>query len=59
VNVAAYLCSQAHAGTVLVDRDSFVRAGASLPPAPVVRLRSKKPHQRIATVCLKPVAAGS
>lgn len=54
VNVAAYLCSQARAGTVLVDCGSFTRAGAVLPAARIVRLRSKKPHQRINTVCLPP-----
>jgi len=52
VNVAAYLCSQARAGTVLVDCASFRRAGTDLPPTKVVRLRSKKAHQRIDTVCL-------
>jgi class 3 adenylate cyclase len=52
VNVAAYLCSQARAGTVLVDCGSFARAGSDLPAGKVVRLRSKKPHQRISTVCL-------
>jgi class 3 adenylate cyclase len=29
VNLAAFLCSQAYAGSLLVDRDSFVRAGAT------------------------------
>jgi class 3 adenylate cyclase len=52
VNVAAYLCSQARAGTVLVDCGSFTRAGNPLPPTKVVRLRSKKRHQRLDTVCL-------
>jgi class 3 adenylate cyclase len=55
VNVAAYLCSQARGGTMLVDCGSFTRAGATLPPARIVRLRSKKPHQRINTICLSPV----
>ncbi len=50
VNLAAYLCSQAYAGTVLVDVESFARAGASPPPVPIVRLRSKKRHQRIRTM---------
>jgi len=52
VNVAAYLCSQARAGTVLIDHGSFVRSGATPPTVKVVRLRSKKPHQRIDTICL-------
>jgi len=52
VNVAAFLCSQAFAGTVLVDQGSFARAGATLPVAKVIRLRSKKRHQRIETVVL-------
>jgi class 3 adenylate cyclase len=54
VNVAAYLCSQARAGTVLVDRGSFTRAKSPIPATKVVRLKSKKPHQRIDTVCLSP-----
>jgi adenylate cyclase len=53
VNQAAYLCSQAAAGTLLVDRDAFVRAGAPIPAEPIVRLRSKKRHQRIDTVSLR------
>src|SRR5262245_35820632 len=52
VNVAAYLCSQARAGTVLIDHGSFLRTGATPPAVKVVRLRSKKPHQRIDTICL-------
>ena len=50
VNLAAYLCSEAPAGTSLVDRDSFALAGATPPAAKVWRLRSKKPHQRIDTI---------
>jgi class 3 adenylate cyclase len=57
VNVAAYLCSQSRAGSVLVDCGSFTRAGAAQPAARIVRLRSKKPHQRINTVCLVPTTA--
>jgi class 3 adenylate cyclase len=53
INLAAFLCSQAHAGTVLVDRDAFTRAGAALPPGKVVRLRSKKQHQRVETIALR------
>jgi class 3 adenylate cyclase len=52
VNTAAYLCSQARGGTVLIDCGSFARARSEPPPAKVVRLRSKKAHQRIDTVCL-------
>jgi len=52
VNLAAFLCSQAPAASLLVDVDSFSRAGAQMPPAPVMRLRSKKRHQRIRTLCL-------
>jgi class 3 adenylate cyclase len=52
VNQAAYLCSQAAAGTLLIERDAFVRAGAPIPAARVVRLRSKKRHQRIDTIRL-------
>jgi hypothetical protein len=57
VNLAAFLCSQAAAGTVLIDRDSFMRAGGTPPPAQVIRMRSKKPHQRIEAVCLRLGAA--
>jgi class 3 adenylate cyclase len=53
INLAAFLCSQATAGTVLVDYDSFGRVGSKPPPAKVVRLRSKKPHQRIEAVSLR------
>jgi len=47
VNTAAYLCSTAGAGTMLIDCDSFARADASLPAHETFRLRSKKAHQRI------------
>jgi class 3 adenylate cyclase len=53
VNLAAYLCSQAHAGTLLVDCESFARAGTPPPAVTVTRLHSKKRHQRIRTVCLR------
>jgi len=53
INLAAFLCSQAQPGAVLIDRASFARAGIDPPPAKVARLRSKKPHQRIETVCLR------
>ena len=32
VNQAAFLCSQAAAGSMLVERDAFVRAGGTIPP---------------------------
>lgn len=53
VNQAAFLCSQAAAGTMLVERDAFLRAGAPVPLERVIRLRSKKRHQRIDTICLR------
>ena len=53
VNQAAFLCSQAPAGALLVERDAFTRAGAAVPAERVVRLRSKKRHQRIDTICLR------
>jgi adenylate cyclase len=52
VNQAAYLCSQAPAGTLVVERDAFARAGAATPVERVMRLRSKKRHQRIDTIRL-------
>ncbi len=52
VNQAAFLCSQAAAGTLLVERDAFTRANAPLPLEPIVRLRSKKRHQRIDAIRL-------
>ncbi len=54
VNQAAFLCSQAPAGTMLVERDAFVRAGATIPDERVMRLRSKKRHQRIDTLRFEP-----
>jgi class 3 adenylate cyclase len=59
VNVAAFLCSQAPGGTLLVDRGSFARAGAPEPRAEVRRLRSKKPHQRMAGLLLRPAGRAS
>jgi class 3 adenylate cyclase len=47
VNLAAFLCSEAPAGTVLVDRGSFTRAGGEPASGTPVRLRSKKRHQRL------------
>jgi class 3 adenylate cyclase len=59
VNQAAYLCSQAPAGASLVERDAFIRAGAPVPDERVVRLRSKKRHQRIDTIWLRGSVARS
>jgi len=53
VNHAAFLCSQASAGTILVEHDSFARAGTIPPAAKVIRLRAKKRHHRIMAVCLR------
>lgn len=53
VNQAAFLCSQAPAGTSIVERDAFPRAGAPIPTDRIVRLRSKKRHQRIDTFWLR------
>jgi len=47
VNLAAFLCSEAPAGTVLVDCGSFMRAGGAPATGTPVRLRSKKRHQRL------------
>jgi class 3 adenylate cyclase len=53
VNLAAFLCSEAKAGALLVDVDSFARAGC-LPPAGIrVRLRSRKRHQRVEALCVR------
>jgi class 3 adenylate cyclase len=53
VNQAAFLCSQAAAGTMLIEREAFARAGAPTPAERVIRLRSKKRHQRIDTIRLR------
>lgn len=53
VNLAAFLCSQAPAGTALVDVDAFTRAGATVADGSRVRLRSKKRHQRLDAVGLR------
>jgi class 3 adenylate cyclase len=47
VNLAAFLCSQAPAGTMLVDTASFVRTSAPPPEGKTMRLRSKKQHHRV------------
>jgi len=56
VNVAAFLCSQAPGGTLLIDRESFARARAREPRGEIRQLRSKKPHQRMATLLLRPAS---
>jgi len=53
VNLAAFLCSQAYAGTALVDVEAFGRAGAAVVDGARVRLRSKKRHQRLDAVGLR------
>lgn len=53
VNLAAFLCSEAEPGTVLVDRDTFTRAGTVPPDVKILRLRSKKLRRRIETVRLE------
>jgi len=53
VNLAAYLCSEAAAGTVLVDVESFGRAGGRAVHGAVMKLRSKKRHQRIEALCVR------
>ena len=55
VNLAAYLCSQALPGTVLIDEESFLRTGAARPEGhKTVRLKSEKLHQRIQTIRIRP-----
>lgn len=53
VNQAAFLCSQAKSGQSLIDLDSFTRAGLSVPSGRRLRLRSKKPHQRVEALSLE------
>jgi len=57
VNLAAYLCSEAPAVTVLVDVESFVRAGGTPADGNVMKLRSKKRHQRIEALSVRYVEA--
>lgn len=52
VNMAAYLCSQAQAGTLLLDRQAYARVGGTPPGGRTRRLRSKKPHEWIEAVCI-------
>jgi adenylate cyclase len=53
VNVAALLCGEAEAGTVLVDHDSFARV--NLPPlrTRIVRVRSRKLRRRLEAVSIR------
>jgi class 3 adenylate cyclase len=53
INLAAFLCSQALPGMVLIEADSFARAGTTTPGGRRIRLRSKKRHQRIEAVSLR------
>jgi len=53
VNLAAFLCSQAHGGSVLVDLDAFARAGAPVVDGTRVRLESRKRHQQLDAVGLR------
>jgi class 3 adenylate cyclase len=53
VNLAAFLCSEARAGNLLVDLGSFARAAAAPPVARLVRVRSRKRHQRVEALCLR------
>ena len=53
VNVAALLCGEAEAGTVLVDRDSFMRAGLTPLRTRVVRVRSRKLRRRLEAVSIR------
>lgn len=59
VNLAAFLCAEAEPGTVLVDRETFARAGSVPPGVRVMRLRSKKLRRRIETVRLEHGSAAS
>ena len=47
VNLAALLCAEAEAGTVLIDRASFERAGFEPLRTKTVRLRSRKLQRRL------------
>ena len=53
VNLAALLCADAEAGTVLIDRGSFERAAFEPLRARTVRLRSRKLQRRLEAVCLR------
>lgn len=53
VNLAALLCAEAEAGTVLVDHESFARAGCEPVRTRIVRLRSRKLRRRLEAVSLR------
>jgi class 3 adenylate cyclase len=53
VNLAAFLCAEARAGTLLVDVGSFARAGRMAPAGLRLRLRSRKRHQRVEALCVR------
>ena len=53
VNLAALLCAEAEAGTVLIDHGSFALAGFEPPTTRTLRLRSRKLRQRLDAVSLQ------
>jgi len=59
VNLAALLCAEAEAGTVLIDRDSFARAGFEPLRGRIVRVRSRKLRRRLEAVCLRGETRGA
>lgn len=53
VNVAALLCGEAEAGTVLVDHESFTRVGIQPLRSRIVRVRSRKLRRRLEAVSIR------
>src|SRR4029453_17873342 len=53
VNVAALLCREAEAGTVLIDHDSFARTQLQPPRTRIVRVRSRKLRRRLEAVSIR------
>jgi class 3 adenylate cyclase len=53
VNLAALLCAEAEAGSVLIDRHSFALAGFEPGGTRTLRLRSRKLRQRLDAACLQ------
>jgi adenylate cyclase len=53
VNVAALLCGEADAGTVLVDHESFARARLQALRTRIVRVRSRKLRRRLEAVSIR------
>ena len=53
VNVAALLCNEAEAGTVLVDHESFARAELQPLRSRIVRVRSRKLRRRLEAVSIR------